>query len=69
MELQISAMTRDEICVAAIKAGFDAYISHEHWGDVFAVRKMELRQAEFGGMLMAFARIIEEKTKAYCEKS
>ena len=57
-------MTRDDICVMALKAGFDAYISQEHWGDVFAVRPpRDIRSTELAQMLTTFARHVEAQVK------
>ena len=59
-------MTRDDICVMAIKAGFDAYISHEHWGDVFAVRmpsKFVPSSIRLAEMLTTFARCVEAQAR------
>ena len=57
-------MTRDDICAIAIKAGFSAYISHEHWGDVFACKpELSVTQTEFAQMLTTFARYVESHVR------
>lgn len=58
-------MTRDDICAAAINAGFDAHISNDHWGDQFAVRmprKFVPSSTSLAEMLTDFARLVEART-------